>query len=201
MTVLHLRTDLYAYDGQSLMVAPEPGISVPERVEAIVGRGQHLTGTYGRDSVAWGGSSYGQRTQDAARRVDRHLRRTVGTKYIFDGGCQTDLILGAQAASLIVTMEAYWSARKAAGWDFLIASTVPDMNSAYQTPAIETQRQAINELIRSSTVPDAVADIAAVPELGPSGASQNASYFFDGLHYTNAATLLAGEVFAAALPN
>lgn len=192
MAVLVRPADLYVADGQSLMLQPNPGVTVPERVASSVGAGRHVT-------VARGGTSYSQRNADVVRRVDSQLSSVTGSAFLLDAGGTTDLLVGAQAANLILTMEAYWTARRSAGFDWIVASTVPDSVGFVGDADAETQRQALNALILASSVPDAVADIADLSQLGPSGASADTTYFSDGTHYTNAATLLAGPLFYAAL--
>lgn len=193
MAVLVHPATLYVADGQSLHLQPVPGFTVPERVALAVGEGRHVT-------VARGGTGYAQRNADVVRRVDRHLASVTGPSRLLDAGGTTDLIVGALAVNLITVIEAYWEARRTAGFDWIVASTVPDSDGFVADPDAETERQALNDLIRASAVPDGVADVAGIAVLGDSGASADTTYFSDGTHYTNAATLLAAPLFVAALP-
>ena len=149
----------------------------------------------GRSEVtAIDGSSYAFRTRDVAERVDRHAEAVTGTKVLIDMACQQELSAGRKAQDILAEMETYWSARKAAGYDLVVAVTVPD--ATMFTSAANRERAALNDMIRWSTVADAVADIAALAEMQD---ATNKTYFGDGIHITSATTTLIEPVVTAAI--
>lgn len=90
---------------------------------------------------------------------------------------------------------AYCQARRAAGFRVLIGTGI-DRNNQLRLGLPNTytweDMQRLNALIRDTwrTFADGLVDFAAIPELGPAGASSNSRYFYDGVHPSNAAGML-----------
>lgn len=133
--------------------------------------------TWGVGAV--GSTSYDERAADAAKRVDQLVGNSE-VAILVDIGCQKELAtLGLSAAQTLSEITDYMTARRAAGWDQIVASTVP--GSTFYDAAAETQRLALNDLIRASAAFDAVIDLAADPRLDDGA---DLTYFADGVHFT-----------------
>lgn len=141
------------------------------------------------------GTTYATRVTD---QQGRSFSRFAGAKYpiMHDMGGPSDILASMTAAQVLTAMETYHTAAKAAGAYKTIASTMTPMTAAWSyTGAMETQRLALNEGIRASTVWDAVSDLASVPE---SADPANTTYYQDGLHPKSVlAELFADEITAA----
>lgn len=178
------------FDGQSFNYAPATGIPIPSLVGALVTsrHGQHVCGI--------SGTTYATRATSVAARTD-YLATMYENGYYIDIAGQSDLIAGTAAATILAAAEANATARKAAGFKKVIICTVPPISfTGWGFDAgDEAIRVAYNNLVRASTVFDAVADIAVIPELAN---PDNLTYFSDGLHPTAAgAALIANSIDAA----
>jgi hypothetical protein len=150
--------NLWLYEGQSLAnrppASPYPSfvkLSFPGDVSKIVARG---------------GTSWEQRTVDAPDRVDKHnLQSVAGRTILIDTAGTTDLNFFTAAQS-IAQAHIYWTARRAAGWDFLVATTVPDSSTFDSTE--DAQRVILNDAIEDSVDPgvmlDAFVDWRLIPD-------------------------------------
>lgn len=147
----------------------------------------------GMHVVGISGTTYATRAADQQARSFVRLQGSASPVLVDIGG-QSDLLGGLTAAQILTAMENYHNAAKTAGAIRTIACTVPTMSAApwNYTPAMETQRLALNPLILDSSVFDAVADLAAIPEAADPA---DTNYFLDGLHPTSAlAALYADEI-------
>jgi lysophospholipase L1-like esterase len=180
------------FDGQSFAYTPTVATS---HYGALIGLLPAHRYTYG--FVASAATTYAQRAATAAGRVDSSIPKDRPTVLIDLAG-QSDIIAAGSgggdltAAQTLSAMESYWTARRTAGVDYIIACTVPHMTSAWLDADGQTQRTNLNPLILASSGPDEVADIAA---LAHAADASNTTYFSDGLHPT---ATLAAE-FAAAI--
>src|SRR5690606_17387894 len=142
------------------------------------------------------GTTYAQRTTNAATRVDPFVSNAARNVLIDIAG-QSDLLNSLTAEQLLVAAESYAADRRAAGFDRIVVTTVPSMTDAWGWDAnMEEQRVAYNDLLLNSTAFDAVADIASIPELAD---PSDTTYFSDGLHPTPAGADLMAPVIAAAV--
>lgn len=144
-------------------------------------------------TVAISGTTYAFRNTTVIDRVDRaYINATRNT--ILDVGGQTDLLPGAAGglaltgAALLAISEAYADARRAAGCDYVVEFTV--LKSTFYDAPQEAQRVIYNNLMKASTHFDAVVDVASRAEFSD---PNNATYFYDGLHFTQA----GGAIFAS----
>lgn len=165
------------FDGQSLVYSPATG-------QALAGRINDALPPHYSFTAAISGTTYATRTADMAARSFWQFHNAQHAVLIDIGGT-SDLLAGLTAAQVLTAMENYATAALAAGAGQVIASTVPPVSLTGWgwTSGMETQRAALNSLILASSVFDAVADIAAVPE---SADPDNATYYSDGLHPTAA---------------
>lgn len=152
---------LFCYGGQSL-----PNRPVEAPFPSFVA--QSFPGVLHRTSAEHvGGTTWTQRAVDAASREDaRYLSATAGPKVFIDTSGTTDVELLSDAPTIIANAQAYWAARRAAGWDFIIATTVPDSSIFDGTE--DALRAAVNDAIEDSVDPgvmlDAFVDWRLVPE-------------------------------------
>lgn len=170
------------FDGQSLNNTPSAGVtSYP--AQTMAGR-----------SVPWvnaavSGQSFTTLATTAAIRTDYLVKQADSTVLVLCGGT-SDILDGDSAATVASDMAAYASARRSAGVDRVIATTITG-NTAFTGPQ-ESVRVAANALILADATYDAVVDLASVPELDDPA---DVTYYSDGLHWTTAgATAAAGAV-------
>jgi lysophospholipase L1-like esterase len=184
VTALLRGARLLLFDGQSLPLGPSTALAYPARTVAA------LSGTFGQVEAV-SNTTWLQRSTRAARRVDRHLRRTTGRKVLVDCGGTSNINNGENAAAILAEAEAYWTARRTAGWDLIVATDVPD-SIGFQ-PDEETQRAALNAALATSSLVDVFVPIAAT--LGdPTGPN-----FTDGTHLAAPGAQAIADLLAAAL--
>jgi hypothetical protein len=178
--------DLIVWDGQSLANVPDAATAYP----AVV----HASLTHTDKAVrARNGTTWATRTVNADRRVDPLVRAVNGTRTLIDAGGTSDIDNGMTAAAILADAEAYWTARRSAGFDLIIACTVPPI-AGYSAPELAV-RSTLNGSILASSVPDAVVDWTAIPELED---PTDTDYFDpDGIHFDANGAAVAG---AAILP-
>jgi hypothetical protein len=140
------------------------------------------------------GTTFAQRAGSVAARTDQHVKNSE-YRILCDFSGQSDLLASMSAEDLLAVAEANATARRAAGFDQIITTTVPSMTSAWNwTSPMETQRLAYNHLLKQSNKFDSVADIASLPQLqDPS----NTTYFSDGLHMTPAGADISAQLIAS----
>lgn len=186
MTARLRPADLFVFDGQSLANTPDSVDNFPSKVKVDLDGVSRV--------VALSGTSYAQRTVAVGSRVDRLLSGVAGTRVLIDCPMQAEILAGDSAATIIATAEAYWNARRAEGFDFIICTTVIDAEP--YDAAMDAVRATLNTSIRSSSALDAVADLALIPEFIP---HVTGTYSSDGIHVNDAATDLIAPVVLAAI--
>lgn len=175
---------LTTWDGQSLQTTPDSTTNLQSKVQALQSSHGVVTAIVG--------TTWATRAVDAALRVDVLLESVTGPKILVDLGAQQELIGDQTASAILTAAESYWTARQAAGFT-VVALTVP--NSTFYTGQRAVEWAALNTNMRLSSVPDAICDIAALPEMQD---ASDTTYFPDGLHLsTTATTLLAPYVDVA----
>jgi lysophospholipase L1-like esterase len=175
--------DQLVFDGQSLNNEPRFGHPYPEQLMARLHDHVQLGPV-----VAVNGTSYAQRSYDAAQRVDPHFGAAERSLFLDLAG-QSDLSAGMPAERVLAAAETYARARRKAGARLAAVFTVPP--STWFSKSEDQQRVAYNQLLRLNThhVFDAVIDIAARPEFAD---PSDPTYFYDGLHPTdNGARVIA----------
>lgn len=188
MTSRRKKAGLIASDGQSLARVP----TVATAFGATVA-------TYHTDhvnvNVAHSGTTYAQRSLTATDRVDRWLGSVSGRTILLDCGGTSDIddAAGLTAAQVISGMESYWNARKTAGWDYVIATTIPD-NTNYDA-AEDTKRSTVNASIIASTVLNGVVNLATITTGGLNFElfSNSTTFEADGVHWKAAAATAVGD--------
>lgn len=180
------------FDGQSFAYTPTAGTSHYGALLGLLPKHR-----YTNVFVAAAATTYAQRAATAAGRVDSSIPKDRPV-ILIDVAGQSDIIAAASGggdltgAQALAAAESYWTARRVAGVDFVIAATVPKMTAAWLDADGESQRQAYNAGLLTSAGPNAVADIAALPHAADPA---DTTYFADGLHPTST---LAAE-FAATI--
>lgn len=184
--------DVFGFDGQSLAVN-----SLGDQTDCYPYRYMQ-TRTHAYYPVPLktcnSGSGWSQRAVDATNRIDIALGAATGTKILIDAGGTTECELDVPAATAIATAEAYWTARKSAGWNAVYALTVPP--STGFDAGEEAIRVALNNLIRASTVLDGVLDTDTVPALATAGAAG----FSDGTHFNFIGHIAVKDLILAEIP-
>lgn len=83
--------------------------------------------------------------------------------------------------TFVTALKAYVAARRAAGWKVIVATILPRSDVSN----FNTFRNGVNTTIKSdSSWYDGLADIASDSNMGPDGASDNTTYYADGVHPT-----------------
>lgn len=139
------------------------------------------------------GTTYAQRAPTYAQRVYSAVVNG-NPAVLVDLAGQSDIATDVSAAALLATVEAQADATKANGFAAYVVCTVPP-STLYTAPQ-EAQRVLYNAALRESAHFDAVADIAAIPQLANPA---DTTYYSDGLHFTVAGVTLAAPVIAAAI--
>jgi hypothetical protein len=186
--------DLYAYGGQSNVNHPGAVELGPDTVPALCKA--ELPGAV-HTVTAIGGTSWPTRSPTAAGREDRLIGSVSGARTFIDIGGTADINSIADAATIIGNAGAYWSARIAAGFDRVIATTVPVAGS-FDAPEL-TKRTAVNSgllALASGTVTvidlDAYGAVFTVP-------TDPVYWQGDLLHWTAASALIVHLAVMAAL--
>lgn len=183
-------SDLIVFDGQSLNIVPTVPLSFPTKVMA--------TGITGTTSTNAGitATTWLERQGDVTQRVDRFLLSCSGTKTLIDTAGTRNINQSMTAADIFAEASDYWQARRDAGFDQIIALTVSPTTDFGTAPSAKlTILSAYNDLLRAAvgTELDGLTDLDdLIPQLNN---PNDATYYSDGTHYTDAATtLIAPEV-------
>jgi lysophospholipase L1-like esterase len=164
---------LIATDGDSITrgYGASNGIGHGERT---VG---NLTGTFNFLNMAVGGQASGDILANAPSELDPVLQGFTGTSVLLvligtNGGfTNTDL----------TNLASYYTARKVAGWTYVIVVTGLPRGS--EPPSFETNRQTFNAAVRAGvgTYCDAVADAGSDLDMGQAGQAPG-GFYADGVH-------------------
>lgn len=145
------------------------------------------------------GTTYAQRTTDVAGRVDYQFATTPGRIVVIDDGGTYDIDTAngnLSAANVLAAKLAYTTARRAAGADYIVGLTIPP--ATILTAAEETTRQSVNSSLKASPVTygyDKIVDVASIPQLTNAA---DTNYYYDGVHWTDAATTLVAQALVDA---
>lgn len=175
------------FDGQSLNYSPmdRQGRTYPEQLLALLGPRVGLDGV-----VAISGTTYAQRSDSVASRVDALLPR-AHRSMVLDLAGQSDLLNKMSATDMYNTVTAYADARRRAGATFVVEFTV--IPSTLYTPEENEQRLAFNKMLLRNQGHHfaAVIDIAHRAEFADPA---NRTYLADGLHPTEAGAAVIAEM-------
>lgn len=191
MTAYRPHSNSITYDGQSLLLAPS---TLTDTAPYVIGAAL----THPRPFVVRNmlGTDYPTRAVTVSTRVDPYYLQATGQRAYVDCGGSTDIQNGASGATVIANAEAYWNARKAVGFTPVVVCTVPN-GGIFNTSPLQAARAAYNVLVKASTVPSAVADLDACPELQN---FNDLTYFqVDTIHPTAAGALVIANCILAAL--
>jgi len=179
--------------GQSLCVAPAGGsttfayktfnpLGIRYRIRAVGGTHWDSTG-FDLAGVA-------------PIQVDPFAKAATSTTLIMCGGT-TDIHNGDTAQQVYDDMVAYADARRAEGFGTIVNLTIPP-NTA-NTGGQETVRQAANVLVLADAQDafDIKVDLTGNANLEDEG---NVTYYYDGVHWSEAATAIVAALLTAALP-
>jgi hypothetical protein len=156
-----------------------------------------------RRTVAIGGSGWLTRVPTAPQRVDRLLRSCGGTRIWVDTPGQTDINVYTDTQQMLDDATAYWEARRAAGWDFLLCTSVPDSSQFDATRGGGTidedqMRDDLNDHIEASVVPGVLLDAMIDWRVHPTMEDYTSGAFVDdgGGVYTHPTTATARDLMA-----
>lgn len=183
----------YAFDGQSLGYSPfVTEQAYPYKFMQTARPGfKHLVANLP-------GTLYSERDPSLRGRLDWFLTTSPHVVLIDDGGTY-DLDTGhggsGNSATVLATKTAYTAARRAAGADYIVGLTIPP--TGIITAGEETARLAVNAALVANPGTygyDEIVNLGAIPQLTD---WTNTAYFYDGTHYTDAATTLVANALAA----
>jgi hypothetical protein len=186
----------YVGDGNSLTVGAPNGGDYLTQLVTLLG--------YQWSSINFGvvGQTTTQMAADAATQIDPlifdgHQKHILGAWEFTN-----ELGNGVIAVTAYANYVAYCLARKVAGWK-IVAFTVLPASNAGIIVSFETSRQTVNTSIRANwpTFADALADVAANPNIGPAGSETNVTYYAGDNIHLNATGygIVAGIAKAAVL--
>ena len=144
------------------------------------------------------GTTYAQRDPGIKGRTDYLFDRAAQSVLIDDGGSYDieDGFGNMTAAQILTTKSNYTAARRAAGADKIVGITIPPANIL--TGDEETIRQTVNValLLNPATYGyDQIVDVGGVPALQNTA---DPAVYYDGVHWTNAATTIVAQTLADA---
>lgn len=181
---------LYVFDGQSNGLSPFTlSQSYPHKFRA------QARPDAGLRVANIGSTTYAERTANATTRVDWWLTTAERTVWIDDGG-EEELKDGMDAENILAAMLNYATARRAAGADVLVALTTPPSN--YWSAPQDAVRLEVNDDLLNNPEAfgyDYTVDIGSIPELQD---PDDTDIYFDGVHYTDAATTIVAQALADA---
>lgn len=164
-----------------------------------------ISTTFRMDNVGWSGSTL--TTWDATA-----VANLITTRYSASHKCILVHLLctndiatnsAADGAALAATYLAFLAARKAEGWLVGACTLLPRSGSfsGGQTKAgFQTQRAAFNSAVSAGTSNYTfLVDYAANATIGPDAASDNTTYFSDGVHPTLTVQTIMAQIAGAAI--
>lgn len=139
-------------------------------------------------------------TADAATQIDPLINTYAARNIVVPWEITNNLKLGTNAATAYANYVTYCQARQAAGWKVVAVTVLPRSDAG--TPGdFEASRQTVNTNIRNNwgTFADALADVAANPDMGDAGDETDATYYADLAHPTEAGYAIVAGIVAAAV--
>jgi len=184
------------FDGNSLTVGSGStgGFDYPNRVMARIGGGWWWR------NVAVSGTRTPDLDGRAPTAIDARWDAGSAPHVVVIWEITNDLKLGASRAAAYQNIVTYCRRRKAAGWKVIVLTVLP--RTQVGLPAtFEADRQAINAELRQHwrDYADALVDVGANPTLGPDGSQANLTYYWDGIHLTDAGYAVVAGMVAPAL--
>lgn len=144
------------------------------------------------------GTTYAERLPSIVGRVD-NLFASGETAVLIDDGGTHDIEStrgNMTSAQALAAKAAYTAARRAAGADYIVGLTIPP--STTLTAGEETNRLAVNAALVADPAAygyDEIVDVAAITQLQN---ANDAAYYYDGTHWTDAATTLVAQALVDA---
>lgn len=197
VSVLARKAGQIVFDGDSRTI----GTTSPYPTQMMV-----LSGMVAKNYGWWNSGVSGQTVSDfaadAAAEIDAQYRTPLGSHQIcIVWGGVNDANAGASAATIYSRLQAYWAARRAAGWK-VIAVTEIDAQDAGRNAVgwHSTLYPALNVLIKSdATLYDAVVDLGADSRLQD---ATNTTYFnADKVHLTDTGYGVVASLVGAVAQN
>jgi hypothetical protein len=149
--------------------------------------------------VGIGGTTFDERaTINAYDRIDRYAEKYGNARLVIDAGFSDIDRALLTAAQLRDKYAAYADARRAAGFGHITGLTVNRGSDAWYDATGQATRLAVNDMMRADPEAfgfDVLVDIDAVPELAD---PLDATYRYDGLHYTAAGAAEHAQAVASA---
>jgi hypothetical protein len=146
-----------------------------------------------------GGITQSTIDSSAALDVDAAFRPSVDNVLVLQSGSNDIYVSSSTAAALLAQIKSYGLQRKALGYKVVIQTVLPRGTAG---SAANTVREAYNELVRSESLGtfwDAVADVAAIPELADGAQASTTFYNADTVHLNDAGHSLITPVIKAAI--
>ena len=178
---------IVVFDGQSLNLVP--GALTTYCYKVMSGRGVPWRIT-AKSGIPWIGNPtpWSDLSDDAATRTHPLAKAATQSVLVMCGG-QSDLWADDTAATLYADGVTYANAARAAGFDWIIGTTITA--NSVNTAGQNTERQAHNVLLLAdaSNAFDDVVDLAANANL-----EDYNTYTSDGVHWTGAATTIVASL-------
>lgn len=143
------------------------------------------------------GQTTPQMSKDAKTQIDS-LRRAGKTDVLVAWEITNDLIHGAERDQAYERFRSYCQARREAGWKVVALTVLPRARDGLK-PKFEDARTFINADMRRNwrSFADALADVAAGPQIGDFGDQLNLTYYSDGTHLTGQGYAIVANIVAA----
>lgn len=185
------------FDGNSLtsgIAGMSPADTYPAQCTRLLGSDWQSV------NAGAGGLSTFEMLRRAPTEIDAPNRRTtpgsVDVLVVWEGS--NDLAQNSATVDAAFTrLVDYARARRAAGWRVVMVTVLPRLAG----PTFERDRQALNARLREGwrAWADALADVAADPEIGAAGSAENRKYYLDGTHLNAAGDARVARVVRDAL--
>ena len=153
-------------------------------------------------NYAVSGQTTAQMIVDATTQIDIPTNKNEGYNIVFCWEGINDLYHRATAQQCFDNIKNYCLARKAYGFKVIVGTLTPRTNSG--TPLdYESKRLIVNDLLRANynVFADRLVDIGGDPIMGATGASKNATYYVDLVHFTTAGYQIMANLLATAVNN
>lgn len=186
------------FDGDSITAGSQSRFGRTYPAQTVEGLDSRTVTT----NVAVGGQTVAQMLSDVVAQVDPMYDPAKLNVVIVGGGTNDLYVAGGSVTvdTLYANYVAYHQGRRAAGFKTVALTLFP--RTEVGTPGThEAKRLDFNDRVRTNwaTFADALADVGNDAVMGPTGASDNVTYFADKTHPTNAGYAVMARYVRAAL--
>lgn len=199
--VIDTISPLFIFDGDSMTVGigADTGYDYPSQVQGLLG----LTAAY--QNLGRSSTTVLDMSSDASTRIDPKYSNSRVTNIVNLMGGTNDLAVeNVDATTTYNRIVSYLQARRAAGFKVIVNTILPRSAAAIYNiteQTFESERQTVNSLIRANwpTFADGISDIASNSIIGPAGASDNTTYYYDRVHMTGTGYGIVASYVTAAI--